>query len=332
VSSASNHDHHDDAHDSHGGHDDHDAHGHGAPAAEVITYRPDVRLPPLRDKLVNVNGVNLRVRYAGVDGAPVALFLHGFPESWYGWRAVLRAVFDAGYQVVLPDLRGYGKSDKPVGLAAFTADVVVQDAVAVLDAFKAKKASVIGHDLGGQVAWRLAAAHPDRVEKLVVVGAPHPSLIRSNKALLPRGAWTGAIAIPPLLPWLLPKLNYAPIAWSWLDAMNPGSMSPADLEKLRDSWAREFGLAAMLSWYRASWPSQIGDVRAPTLVVTGSKDRSVPAALAEASAAKVSGAKTLVVDNAGHWVHHDQPEALTAALVEFLGAREFQKSWRPRQW
>lgn len=293
---------------------------------------PTWKLPPIGDRLVSVDGVNLRVRTAGVDGAPVALLLHGFPESWYGWRSVLEPIFKAGYQVVMPDLRGFGKSDKPTGKGAYDPDAVVADLLKVLDAFGAKTASVVGFDLGGQVAWRLAAAAPTRVEKLVVLGSPHPSQLRSLKSLLPAASWTSLLTIPALFAWVMPQVGFKPIEWTWLAAMKPGAVSDADLQRLRDAWGREGALHALGAWYGARWGGDPGDVSAPTLVITGERDRIVFPEVAEAAAGKVRNGKHVTIPGAGHWVHMDAPEATADAIVAFLGVREFQKSWRPRQW
>jgi pimeloyl-ACP methyl ester carboxylesterase len=102
------------------------------------------------------------------------MLLHGFPEFWYGWRNQIWPLVDAGFRVVMPDLRGYSDSDRPRATSTHRLDRVGDD-VAQLIATLGERAVVVGHDRGGIIGWLLAADHPERVERLVIMNAPHPS-------------------------------------------------------------------------------------------------------------------------------------------------------------
>lgn len=128
----------------------------------------------IRHERVDADGVSLHVARAG-DGPPV-LLLHGFPENWHAWRHQIAPLADAGFSVWAPDLRGYGRSDRPGVQSAYRLDRLVADVAALVRATGHHRAHVVGHDWGGIVAWRFAAEHAASVDRLVVMNAPHMAL------------------------------------------------------------------------------------------------------------------------------------------------------------
>jgi pimeloyl-ACP methyl ester carboxylesterase len=114
---------------------------------------------------VDVGGVGIEYEVTG-DGRPVVL-LHGFPDSGRLWRHQIPALAQAGFKVIVPDLRGYGRSDKPADVDAYTMDLLVGDVLAVMSAAGADRAHVVGHDWGAGVAWATALMAADRVDHLV---------------------------------------------------------------------------------------------------------------------------------------------------------------------
>jgi pimeloyl-ACP methyl ester carboxylesterase len=125
--------------------------------------------PTLR--IIEANGIKIRI--AEMGKGPLVLFLHGFPESWYSWRHQLPALAKAGYHAVAPDLRGYGKSDKPAAVEDYDIRHLAGDAVGVLDALGEKTAVLVGHDWGSLVAWNTIMLHPDRFTGLVPMSVPY---------------------------------------------------------------------------------------------------------------------------------------------------------------
>jgi pimeloyl-ACP methyl ester carboxylesterase len=113
------------------------------------------------------------------DGRPVVL-LHGFPDSGRLWRHQVAPLADAGFKVIVPDMRGYGGSDKPSEVDAYNILYLVADVGAVLDDAGVDQAHVVGHDWGAAVAWALAAVTPDRVDHLVALSVGHPSSFRAG--------------------------------------------------------------------------------------------------------------------------------------------------------
>ena len=133
----------------------------------------------LTERLVETNGVQLRVSDAGDRDAPVVVLAHGFPELAYSWRHQIPALAKAGYRVLAPDQRGYGGSSKPGAVDDYNVVDLSADLVGLLDDVGAERAALIGHDLGGVVAWNAPLLHPDRffgVAGLSVPPVPRPKV------------------------------------------------------------------------------------------------------------------------------------------------------------
>jgi pimeloyl-ACP methyl ester carboxylesterase len=124
------------------------------------------------ERLVETNGVSLRVTEAGERGAPVVVLAHGFPELAYSWRHQIPALAEAGYHVLAPDQRGYGRSSQPKDVEAYDIVELSADIVGLLDDVGAERAVIIGHDFGGIVAWNAPLFHPDRFSGVVGVSVP----------------------------------------------------------------------------------------------------------------------------------------------------------------
>ncbi|MFC7007869.1 alpha/beta fold hydrolase [Halalkalicoccus salilacus] len=148
-----------------------------------------------------INGV--RLHYVEAGEGPLVLLLHGFPEHWYAWREQIPALVDAGYRVVAPDMRGYNVSEKPHGVEAYRIGTLVEDVRALIEDRSEEHATVVGHDWGGMIAWEIAARHPNVVDRLVAMNAPHPAVyrreIRSGRSDQRRRSWYVLFF---QLPWL----------------------------------------------------------------------------------------------------------------------------------
>jgi pimeloyl-ACP methyl ester carboxylesterase len=121
-------------------------------------------------RTIETNGIRMHVAEAG--NGPLVLLCHGFPESWYSWRHQLRALAEAGYRAVAPDMRGYGKTDAPEAIDQYTLFHLTGDMVGLLDALGEQHAVVVGHDWGAPVAWHCALFRPDRFRAVVALSVP----------------------------------------------------------------------------------------------------------------------------------------------------------------
>jgi len=124
----------------------------------------------VQHRIVNTNGIQMHVAEAGAG--PLVALLHGFPELWYSWRHQLTTLADAGYHAVAPDQRGYGQTDRPQAIDAYTMPHLVGDLIGLLDALQEERAVVVGHDWGAPVAWNAALWRPDRVRGVVGLSVP----------------------------------------------------------------------------------------------------------------------------------------------------------------
>ena len=123
------------------------------------------------ERIIKTNGVSLNVVEQG-EG-PLVLLCHGFPESWYSWRHQIEALATAGFHAVAPDMRGYGKSDRPEAIDQYTIFHLVGDIVGLLDALETQRAVVVGHDWGSYIAWQAARLRPDRFRAVVSLSVPY---------------------------------------------------------------------------------------------------------------------------------------------------------------
>jgi pimeloyl-ACP methyl ester carboxylesterase len=121
-------------------------------------------------RTIESNGIRLNIAEQG-EGPPVIL-CHGFPESWYSWRHQLAALAAAGFHAVAPDMRGYGKSDRPEAIDQYTIFHLIGDLVGLLDALEAPTAVIVGHDWGAQIAWQAARLRPDRFRAVACLSVP----------------------------------------------------------------------------------------------------------------------------------------------------------------
>lgn len=121
-------------------------------------------------KFITTNGIKMHVAVAG-EG-PLVLLCHGWPESWYSWRHQLRALAEAGYCAVAPDMRGYGQTDKPDSIDQYTLLHLAGDMVGAVDALGFKDSVIVGHDWGAPVAWHSALFRPDKFRAVAGLSVP----------------------------------------------------------------------------------------------------------------------------------------------------------------
>jgi epoxide hydrolase 4 len=276
---------------------------------------------------VDVGGLRLHCVEAGTG--PLVVLLHGFPEFWYAWRHQIPALADAGYRVVAPDLRGYNTSDKPPRVRDYRPSVLAQDVADLVVALGARSAAVAGHDWGGGLAWLLAIQHPERIERLVVLNAPHP--IRLLKSLRsPRQLRRSWYMLAFQAPWLPERLMAARDFQALRRALRqqptrPGAFTAQDIDRYVAAAAQPGALRAAINYYRAAFRAnplaQVHSLRrvdTPTLIIWGEQDRYLGRELAEPDRAWVSDVRVEWIAEASHWVQADAPERVNQLMVDFL--------------
>lgn len=275
----------------------------------------------------HVNGVDLHVVEAGPKHGPLVILLHGFPDFWWGWRRQIEPLIEQGFFVVLPDQRGYNLSDKPLGVDAYNVDALAADVVGLADIYGRFVFRLVGHDWGGIVAWWTAVRFPARVERLIILNAPHPDVWnllgrhRLRQAL--RSAYVGFFQFPRLPEALLKARNFALLRLSLTRTSRPSTFTPEDIARYVQAWAQPGALTAMLNYYRALRHKPKGPprrVRSATLVIWGTRDIFLEQAVAQASLDLCDRGESFFLDTATHWVHLEEAKTVNTAAIRFFKA------------
>ena len=272
---------------------------------------------------------DVRLHYVEAGSGPLVVLLHGFPEFWYSWRHQIAALAAAGFRVVAPDMRGYNLSDKPEGLDAYTLDVLTRDVARLIGACGGQRASVVGHDWGGIVAWAFAMRSPELLDRLAILNAPHPSA--ATRGLMNPLQWLrSAYVLFFQLPWLPEAAwqagDHALLRWLFrTDPRRQGAYTEQDIERYVEAWRQPGALTAAINYYRAlvqRGPLQpresLTPIKRPVLVIWGDQDRALGPELAEPDRQWVPDLRVERLPRASHWVQADEPERVNALLLQFL--------------
>ena len=275
----------------------------------------------LEQGTIAANGLTFAYLAAGSPSAPLALCLHGFPDTAWSYRHLLPALADAGYRAVAPFMRGYAPTEVPSD-GRYSVAALAQDANALHDALGGDgRAVLIGHDWGAAAAYPAAGSQPDRWSRVVTLAVPPPGALAG--AFLSydqlRKSWYMFFFQHPLADIAVPMNDLGFIARLWGD-WSPGYDSTEDMARVRESLGATENLAAALGYYRAMFggggePAPQGDVAQPLLYLHGRTDGCMGADLAEA----VPQAR--IVEGAGHFLHLEKPDEVNRLIVEFVGQR-----------
>jgi pimeloyl-ACP methyl ester carboxylesterase len=294
----------------------------------------------MSERRVVVNRIELNVVEEG-EG-PLVVLCHGFPELAYSWRHQIPALAQAGYRVIAPDMRGFGKSSVPGEVEAYDIASLGGDMCGLLDAAGEQQAIFIGHDWGASLVWQLAWMHPERVS--AVAGLSVPFIPRAPAPPIPimrshlgedfyivwfqqPGVADEALALD------VRRTLTTSRQWTAQWAEEEGSstkraewLTEEDLNVYVESFQRT-GFTGGLNWYRnidRNWeltaPYEERKIEQPAMFLTGELDPVRKFMPAEAMNGWVTDLREqIVVAGAGHWVQQQAPETVNAALLEFLG-------------
>jgi pimeloyl-ACP methyl ester carboxylesterase len=266
---------------------------------------------------IDLNDITLHVRDTG-SGVPVIL-LHGWPDTGDLWQHQVPALSRAGYRVITPDLRGFGRSSKPTDLAAYAPPVMVGDVLGVLDALDIASAHLVGHDWGAAIAWMTAALAPHRTASITALSVGHPEAVRSAGLRQREKSWYMLL------------FQFTGVAERWLSDdgfrnLREWSAHP-DLEPVVDRFTDPAALTASLALYRAILPPEslvgartpVPPVPVPAMGLWSSADRALIEEGMTLSAGHVTGPwRYERVEDAGHWLQIDAPDKVNALLLDFL--------------
>lgn len=285
------------------------------------------QITELEHTYIPASGARLHVVRAGPADGPPLILLHGFPEFWYGWRHQIPALAAAGYRIWAPDQRGYNLSDKPRPIAAYNLDVLAADVVALIRATGRDRVYLVGHDWGAAVAWWVAVKHPELLRRLVILNVPHPIVmarhVRQSAEQLAR-SWYILFFQIPWLPELLFRAAGYRFGLEMLQASSrPDTFADHDLQHYLRAWSRPRALTSMINWYRATRQTRTERlpslrVTTPTLIIWGAQDVALSRPLAPKSLAMCDNGRLVVLEDATHWVQHDEPEQVNELIRSFV--------------
>ncbi len=315
-----------------------------------------MRMNQISERRVSTNGIQLNIAEQGKG--PLVLLLHGFPESWYSWRHQFAPLAEAGYHVVAPHMRGYGRSDRPAAITAYNQVEVVRDIIGLIPALGYETAVVIGHDWGAPTAWSCALNYPDRVSAVGALSVPFSprSPVAPMAAL--REAFKGQFfyqlyfqepgvaeaefeadirqALKKFLILAAGETDSTTLLMrgpddDLLSGLNipdelPGWLTDADLDHYAAEF-RESGMRGPLNYYRnhdLTWEMTEGAptrIDQPAMFVAGDKDGVIVMA-AEALKNMPQNVPDLrineLIPGIGHWTQQEAPEAVNDAILRFL--------------
>lgn len=290
---------------------------------------------------VPTNGITLRVRVAG--SGPAVVLAHGFPELGYSWRHQVPALVEAGYRVIVPDMRGYGNSSRPPAVDAYDTSTVGKDLIGLLDALEEDKAAFIGHDWGAGVVWPLAFTHLDRVTAIAGLSVPYgpPAPVPPTKIMRKRlGDAFYMIQYqkqgPPEESLSRDVRRTMTAVMASISTALDGDFETAELptwissDEL-DVYVRSFeqtGFAGGLNYYRnidRNWEHAVAfsgaTVDVPAFFLTGSLDPVrdfMPSDRIGEIFTRYDG--PVLIEGAGHWLQQERPAEVNAALISFLAS------------
>lgn len=269
-------------------------------------------------RFVEVNGV--RLHYVRVGSGPVAVLLHGWPQTWFAWKRTMDRL-SSTFTLVAPDLRGVGLSERTP--AGYDKRTIAADVAALIAQVAGGRAHVVGHDMGGKAAYMLAHLHPDCVAKLVLVDCLVPGT--ENMDAAHGGAWHYGFHMAPDLPELLTKgreRDYIAAqirAWS----RREDAVSEASIAEFARHYAAPGGMTAGFAFYRAlpedaRLAASLDGEKLSMPVMTIAGRHGVGTRLANAVARQASDLRAEIAEDCGHFVADEAPDFFCDRLARFL--------------
>jgi pimeloyl-ACP methyl ester carboxylesterase len=288
-----------------------------------------------------VNGI--RMHYVSAGSGPLMLFAHGFPEFWYEWHLQLEE-FGRDHHAVAPDLRGYNLTDKPEAVDQYRMRHLVEDFRQLASHLGGEKFTLVAHDWGGAVAWAFAIAHPELLDRLVIINAPHPAifarLLHSNPEQQNASQYMRMFCTPQAEDNLLRDNCQTLVDIVLAHGLKRGYFTDEDKRAYLEAWTQPGAITGGLNYYRAGrmLPPPPGTplpdvpleldaapftVRVPTLVIWGERDTALIPANLDGLEEFVPNLVVRRVPDANHWVLHQKAELVNGYIREFLSTPDF---------
>lgn len=272
--------------------------------------------------------------YLEAGRGPLVLCLHGFPDNAHTYSDLLPALAQAGFRAVAPFMRGYAPT-APAPDGRYQSVLLAQDAVALITALGAERAFLVGHDWGATATYGAAALAPERIERMVTIGAAHPAAVRGNLAASyerHKGIWHAYFFQMPFAEQIVAANDFAFLEHWWRDASPEYDPAPI-IERVKTTFRQPGVVTAALNYYRHTFHPANRDpalqvlqervssapTAVPTLALHGTRDR--PGRLEAFEGMDdlfLKGLEKVVVPGTGHFVHVERPGEVARRIVEFF--------------
>ena len=290
-----------------------------------------------RHEYADVNGI--RLHYVTAGEGKLILFAHGFPEFWYMWKDQL-VEFGKDHQAVALDMRGYNLSSRPDDVDSYRIDLLIEDFRALAEHLGHKRFVLAGHDWGGIVAWQFANRHPEYLEKLIIINAPHPGVFARLFVGNPDQQAASQYMLffrSPMAEQMLSADDYSIL----LGGIQGGAagLPEEDTQKYIEAWSQPGALTGGLNYYRAmpfepppmgesqsesatnfvdSIPRELLEVKVPTLVIWGEQDMALTIHNLDGLDEYVPDLTIKPVPGGSHWIVREQPELTNNLIRDFI--------------
>ncbi|HEU0310022.1 MAG TPA: alpha/beta hydrolase [Sphingomicrobium sp.] len=288
-------------------------------------------------KVTLSTGISMNVALAGPEDGPPAILIHGFPESHRTWRSVAPLLADR-VRLIMPDLRGFGDSDRPQDVADYATDTLIADIFALADALNVDRFALIGHDWGGAIAWAAALRGNPRIERLAIVNSPHPLIFQKSliedEAQRAASQYMRAFRDPRMEAGIEAMGFKAFFDKSFSRHVDISLISPTERQVYIDQWSRPGALTAMLNWYRSSqvvvpaidedapmpdWVARgVPRLKIPVCVIWGLEDKALLPVQLEGIGEIGDDVEVFPLKGVGHFAPWEAPEEVSRALLPFL--------------
>lgn len=283
-------------------------------------------------RFIEANGLIFETLVAGRGGTKFALLLHGFPESNLSWRFQVPLLVSMGYEVWVPNLRGYGHSSRPIGIEAYSLPRLVADIGGLIDVGAGgRPVTLMAHDWGAIIAWAFAADTVRPLDKLVIMNVPHPARMAEGLRTwrqFKKSWYILFFQIPYLPEALIGRRGAAVIERVFYDmAVDRTHFTSDVLKAYRANAALPGALTAMINYYRAAARGSdfaayrrdaVKPVSTPTLMIWGEADSALGVELTDTYEGLVTDMTLKRLPGVSHWVQQEAPEKVNAILRDWL--------------
>lgn len=282
-------------------------------------------------------GIEMNVALAGPDDASPVILMHGFPESHRTWREI-SARLDDTLRLVMPDLRGFGETDRPQDVEAYATDTLVADIFALADALDIDRFALVGHDWGGAIAWAAALRGNPRITRLAIVNSPHPLIFQKSliedEAQRAASQYMRAFRNSGMEAGIEAMGFEAFFDKSFSKHVDMARISPAERQIYIDQWSRPGALTAMLNWYRSSqvavpavgedaampdWVARgVPKLKIPVQVIWGLEDKALLPVQLQGIGEVGEDVEVVPLAGVGHFAPWEAPDQVAEVLAPFL--------------